>query len=148
MLPRFRPRAPYLVREPLRPLWVREEPRVALLAELETPVGRMRVVTTHLSFLPWWNGHQLRTLVRRLGPSGVPTVLLGDLNLRPRRATRVTGMQPVARGLTFPADEPIEQLDHILVGGGLRAVTGGAVALPVSDHLALVADLHGDASLG
>ena len=47
-LPRFRPRAPYVLRAPLRPVWVREEPRAALLAELETPVGRMRVVTTHL----------------------------------------------------------------------------------------------------
>ena len=68
-LPQIRTRAPYLPRKPLRLEWVQEEPRVALLAELETPLGRMRVVTTHLSFLPWWNGHQLRTLVRRIGPS-------------------------------------------------------------------------------
>ena len=127
-------------------MWVREEPRAALLAELDTPLGRVRVLTTHLSFLPWCNGHQLRSLARRVGQSEVPTVLTGDLNLRPRRAARATGMRAVARGLTFPADEPTVQLDHILVAGGLHAVSGGPVPLPVSDHLALVADLQHDPS--
>ena len=141
-LPRIRTRSPYLLKDPKRLVWVREEPRVALLAELETPLGRMRVVTTHLSFLPWCNGHQLRSLVRRVGPSEIPTVLLGDLNLRPRRATRITGMQPIASGATFPSDEPTVQLDHILVKGQLHGATGGPTALPVSDHLALVADLQ------
>jgi endonuclease/exonuclease/phosphatase family metal-dependent hydrolase len=145
-LPRIRTRSPYLLREPLRPVWVHEEPRVALLAELETPLGRMRVLTTHLSFLPWWNGHQLRVLIRRIGRSEMPTVLAGDLNLPPRRATRVTGMRPMATGPTFTSADPTVQLDHVLVTGGLRAVSGGAVATPVSDHLALVADLRHDPS--
>ena len=146
-LPRFRPRAPYVLRAPLRPAWVREEPRVALLAELETPLGRMRVVTTHLSFLPWWNGHQLRTLVRQIGRSEVPTVLTGDLNLAPRRAARVTGMRPLASGSTFPSRDPTVQLDHILVDGPLRAVSSGPVDVAVSDHLALAADLEDDPAL-
>jgi endonuclease/exonuclease/phosphatase family metal-dependent hydrolase len=145
-LPRIRTRAPYLLRAPLRPAWVREEPRVAVLAELDTPLGRVRVLTTHLTFLPWWNGHQLRALVRRIGWSEVPTVLAGDLNLGPRRAARVTGMQPVARGATFPAEDPTVQLDHILVDRRLRAVSGGPVRMPLSDHLALVADLQADPS--
>ena len=49
-----------------RPDWVRDEPRGAVRAELETPRGPMRVVVTHLSFLPLWNGHQLRLLRRNL----------------------------------------------------------------------------------
>ena len=145
-LPRLRARSPYLLEDPRRLVWVREEPRAALLAELDTPLGRVRVATTHLSFLPWCNGHQLRALARRLGQPEVPTVLTGDFNLRPRRAARATGMRPAARGLTFPAEEPTVQLDHILVAGGLHAVSGGPVPLPVSDHLALVADLQHDPS--
>jgi len=145
-LPRLRTQAPYLHKEPMRPVWVREEPRTALVAEVETPIGRIRVVTTHLSFLPWWNGHQLRALGRRVGRSDVPTILAGDLNLRPRRAVRLTGMRPAASALTFPSPDPTAQLDHLLVAGGLRPVSGEAVALPVSDHLALVADLRTDSS--
>ena len=137
----MRARSPYLLKDPRRLVWVREEPRAALLAELDTPLGRVRVLNAHLSFLPWCNGHQLRSLARRVGQPEVPTVLAGDFNLRPRRAARATGMRPAASGLTFPAGGPTVQLDHILVAGGLHAVSGGPVPLPVSDHLALVADL-------
>ena len=143
-LPRMRTRSPYVLKGPRRLVWVRDEPRAALVAELDTPVGRVRVLTTHLTFLPWWNGHQLRVLMRRIGRSEVPTVLAGDLNLRSRRAARATGMRPAAQGLTFPTEEPIVQLDHLLVAGGLHAVSGAAVRLPVSDHRALVADLKHD----
>ena len=143
-LPRLRALAPYLQLEPRSLVWVREEPRTALLAELDTPIGRLRVLTTHLTFLPWWNGHQLRALVQQAGRSETPTVLAGDLNLPPRRAARLTGMRPLASGLTFPSADPTVQLDHILVDRQLRAVSGGPVPLPVSDHRALVADLHDD----
>jgi len=141
-LPQLRARSPYLLKDPRRLVWVREEPRAALLAELDTPFGRVRVLTTHLSFLPWCNGHQLRSLVCRVGPSEVPTVLAGDLNLNPRRAARATGMRAAAPGPTFPTEQPSVQLDHILVAGGLHAASGGAVPMPVSDHLALVANLR------
>jgi len=53
----------------------------------------------------------------------------------------LNGRTPTDR-LTFPTDEPTMQLDHILVMGRLHAVSGGPVGLPVSDHLALVADLQ------
>jgi len=145
-LPRLRARSPYLLKHPRRPVWVREEPRAALLAELATPLGRVRVATAHLSFLPWCNGRQLRTLSRRVGQSEMPTVLTGDFNLRSRRAARATGMRAAVRGLTFPSESPTVQLDHILVAGGLYPVSGGPVPLPVSDHLALVADLQHDPS--
>jgi endonuclease/exonuclease/phosphatase (EEP) superfamily protein YafD len=52
-------------------------------------------------------------------------------------------MRPLARGLTFPLEEPTRQLDHVLVRGGLAA-TGPAEAprLPLSDHRALVVDVE------
>jgi endonuclease/exonuclease/phosphatase family metal-dependent hydrolase len=133
-------RLPYRFEGQKRPHWVRDEPRVALLADLRTPNGPMRVVTTHLSFLPWWNGRQLRTLTRSLGRSEGPMVLAADLNMRTRRAQRITGMGSLATGPTFPAHRPAAQLDHVLSDSPLAA-NGRPVALEISDHRALVVDL-------
>ena len=124
------------------PTWVRDEPRVALSARVDGPDGRLDVVTTHLSFLRPWNSRQLRRLMAALPPAGShPTVLLGDLNMGPRSAHRLTGMRPLASGPTFPASKPRLQIDHILASGTVGPARGHVVALPVSDHHALVAEL-------
>ena len=75
------------------------------------------MVTTHLSFLPTSNGAQLRLLVRRLAERSGRLVLMGDLNMGPRRADRLTGLGALATGPTFPADAPTRQIDHILGRG-------------------------------
>ena len=135
-------RVPVRFRGQWRPEWVRDEPRVAVAAELETPAGSLRVATTHLSFLPWWNTRQLRVLMRSLKDGSTPLVLTGDLNMGARRASDVTGLRPLATGLTFPAHDPAEQLDHILTDAPrLEAHHDEVVELPLSDHCALVADL-------
>ena len=133
-------RLPYRFQGQRRPHWVRDEPRVALCADLEAPNGPLRVVTAHLSFLPLWNGRQLRLLTRSLGQSAGPTLLAGDLNMGTRRAQRITGMSSLATGPTFPAHRPAAQLDHVLSDSRLAA-SGGPVALEISDHRALVVDL-------
>jgi endonuclease/exonuclease/phosphatase family metal-dependent hydrolase len=140
-LPPVPARTPHLFHGRRLPEWVRDEPRVAVMAQVDTPAGPLRVVTTHLTFLPWWNGRQLRLLLRALGaPGHDPLVLLGDLNMGRRPAERITRMRPLVTGLTFPAASPTEQIDHVLVRGDLAA-TGGPVALPMSDHRALVAEV-------
>jgi endonuclease/exonuclease/phosphatase family metal-dependent hydrolase len=68
-------------------------------------------------------------------------VLLGDLNMSPRRARRITGMRPLVSGPTFPSHSPVVQLDHVLSDQPLAAVGGGPRALEVSDHRALYVDL-------
>lgn len=122
------------------PVIVRDEPRVAVAARVETPLGPLTIANTHLSFVPWWNGHQLRTLVRGLAPLPRPLLLTGDLNMGPQRAATASGLTGLGSHLTFPADEPHEQLDHVLADPPIRARTSTR-RLPVSDHLALVADL-------
>ena len=122
------------------PSLVRDEARVAIVADVEAPSGPMTVVTTHLSFLPVWNGAQLRRLGRSLAPETGRLVLLGDLNMGRRRAERLTGLAPLATGSTYPAHDPARQIDHLLARG-LEASSGGPVRLDVSDHQALVADL-------
>jgi endonuclease/exonuclease/phosphatase family metal-dependent hydrolase len=140
-LPPVPVRVPYRSSGRLRLEWVRDEPRVALLADVQAPRGPLRVATTHLSFLPVSSGPQLRRLMRSLGRSAGPVVLTGDLNMSPRRARRITGMTALASGPTFPAARPVVQLDHILSDQPLEAVAGGPRALEVSDHRALFVDL-------
>lgn len=143
-LPALPGRAPYVWPGNRLPSLVRDEPRVAVLALVETPYGDLTVATTHLSFLPGWNQLQLRQLTRRLDGAPGPRVLMGDLNLPLRTAERVTGLRAAAEGATFPVDRPVRQIDHLLVGGlpdSLRPSRAEARDLGLSDHRALVVDL-------
>jgi endonuclease/exonuclease/phosphatase family metal-dependent hydrolase len=136
---------------PLRasvPLWstwdrrlflARDEPRVAVAAVLDGPDGQFTVCNTHLSFIPGWNGLQLRRLVHSLTGTREPLVLMGDLNMQTGQAARTSRLRPIASAATFPAPSPTRQIDHVLVRGSLRATgPAEAVRLPLSDHRALV----------
>jgi endonuclease/exonuclease/phosphatase family metal-dependent hydrolase len=121
------------------PVLVRDEPRVAVAALVESPFGPVTVCTTHLSFVPGWNRRQLRTVMQELGGADGPLVLTGDLNMRRRPAARVSGLRSIAEGATFPAHHPRRQLDHVLVRGPVRVTDPAEVVeLPLSDHRAVV----------
>jgi endonuclease/exonuclease/phosphatase family metal-dependent hydrolase len=122
------------------PRLVRDEPRVAVTARIVTPSGPLEVVGTHLSCLRPWNARQLRRLMSALRGHPRPLVVMGDLNLGPRPAARLTGMTSLASGPTFPAHAPLVQIDHLLADG-VASARGRVVRLPLSDHCALVADL-------
>jgi endonuclease/exonuclease/phosphatase family metal-dependent hydrolase len=140
-LPAAPVRVPHRAPRRLRLERVRDEPRVAILAEVEASGGAIRVVATHLSFLPLSSGRQLRTLVQSIGRGEGPTVLAGDLNMSPRRARRLTGMTSLATGATFPGHAPVVQLDHLLADRPLEVVGEGPMVLEISDHQALYVDL-------
>jgi endonuclease/exonuclease/phosphatase family metal-dependent hydrolase len=142
-LPPVPTKVPQMFRGQRRPEWVRDEPRVAVVAEVDAPTGRLRVVTTHLSFLRWWNGRQLKLLMRSVPTGPEPLILMGDLNMGARTVDKLTGMRPLASGVTFPAHAPHEQLDHILTSDHqLVKMTDAVVELPLSDHRALVVDVE------
>jgi endonuclease/exonuclease/phosphatase family metal-dependent hydrolase len=134
-----RGRLPMWFKGSRKPMLVSDEPRVAVAAVLDGPHGQFTVANTHLSFIPGWNALQLRRLVRSLQGTREPLVLMGDLNMEPRQASRVSGLRPLASADTFPTATPRRQLDHVLARGPLSA-TGPATALhlPLSDHRALV----------
>jgi endonuclease/exonuclease/phosphatase family metal-dependent hydrolase len=143
-LPAFPGRAPWVWHGSRRLRLVRDEPRVAVSAALETVSGSLTVANTHLSFLHGWNVVQLRRAVRALAAQPGPRVLMGDLNMSSWTATRFSGMTASVAAATFPVDRPTRQIDHVLVDGlppGLRATTGVACDLGLSDHRALVVDL-------
>lgn len=125
----------------------RDEPRVAITAQLGEP-GSLAVTATHLSFIPGWNALQLRRLVRAVSATAGPHILLGDLNVSAGLACRTTGWRSLVEARTFPADRPSRQLDHILTNAELEAREGRTVAADLSDHLALVVDVTGNPALG
>lgn len=134
-------RVPMWFRGSRRPVLVRDEPRVAVAAEVETPRGELTVVNTHLSFVDWWGRHQLRTVMKSIEGAD-PLVLLGDLNMSLARARAITALTPLAEGPTFPAHGPREQIDHVMARGDVgRVVATAAHDLPLSDHRALSVDL-------
>jgi endonuclease/exonuclease/phosphatase family metal-dependent hydrolase len=137
-----------------RPTWtdeqdvvVGDEPRVALAGRVAGPGGAVTVVTTHLSFVPWRAGGQLRELAGWARSLPRPLVLLGDLNLPGRIPSLVTGWSAVAAGPTYPADRPAVRLDHVLLDAGTTSLRAAGPAtlhrLGASDHLAVRAELVG-----
>jgi endonuclease/exonuclease/phosphatase family metal-dependent hydrolase len=140
-LPRIPVPLPVYLREPGGVHVVREEPRTALVARLESPLGHINVVNTHLSFVPGWNRRQLHLLAKVVRTLEGPVILLGDLNAPPPRPARIIKLAPAAELLTFPAHEPNRQLDHILVRGRLpKVVRAEAVEMSISDHRPLLAE--------
>ena len=130
---------------PRRAVIIGEEPRLALIADVETPYGVARVASTHLSFMPGFNLGQLRRLTRHLEQGRSPALIMGDLNLPSGIPASITGYRRLARHWTYPAVHPLLQLDHLLLKGELGSVRHtAALRLAVSDHRALLADLADD----
>jgi endonuclease/exonuclease/phosphatase family metal-dependent hydrolase len=141
-LPRIPMRFPMYLPSPRKVLVVHEEPRAAMIAHLDTPLGPLTVANTHLSFVPGWNRVQLRSLARDLQGFPGPRVLMGDLNMAPRSPKRWNGLRSLGEAPTFPADDPAHQLDYILTDDRTLRVEGSdAPRLPISDHRALVVDV-------
>lgn len=142
-LPRIPVRVPMYLPGPDKLRMVNEEPRAAVVAQLDTPLGPMTVANTHLSFVPGWNRRQLKRLMRDLRALPGPHILAGDLNLTPVAASRCSGLRPLAGALTFPADVPTRQLDHILTDApALRARNIIAPPASLSDHRPLAVDIE------
>jgi endonuclease/exonuclease/phosphatase family metal-dependent hydrolase len=99
---------------------------VALIADIETPRGVVRVVSTHLSFLPGCNLVQLRRVTRCVEQGKPPALIMGDLNFPGRVPAAIIGYRPLARHRTYPAAHPLVQLDHLLLKGELGHVRHSA----------------------
>jgi hypothetical protein len=117
--------------------WIPDEPRVAVAARL----AGLTVVGTHLSFSPPTALRQLRALRRWTALLPGPVVLAGDLNLPGVLPARLLRGEPLVRAATFPGAQPRLQLDHLVALGAEPAGPGGATALAVGDHRALVAPI-------
>jgi endonuclease/exonuclease/phosphatase family metal-dependent hydrolase len=123
-------------------MMVDDEPRVAMIANLDTPLGPITFANTHLSFIPGWNRRQLRRLVADLQGFPGPHMLVGDLNLTPAAVERSTGMRSLGHAATFPAESPRRQIDHVLTDDPrLKVQSFESPLMPISDHRPQVVDI-------
>lgn len=96
--------------------------------------ARIRIVNTHLTHR-LTSPVQLGMLWRYLRRRPEPTLIAGDLNMPRLIAGRLAGFEPSVFGRTWPAWQPLIQLDHLLAGREVRAVAGSVLPSAGSDHL-------------
>jgi endonuclease/exonuclease/phosphatase family metal-dependent hydrolase len=140
---------PLLVPSNPRPRMIKvaDEPRVAIIADVETPLGIYTVATTHLSFVPGFNVKQLRQLTKQLSERTNPVLIFGDFNLPGKLARFVSRWDSLAELPTYPTFKPRIQFDHIVARGlseeSIKRVQKSAevLQLPISDHCALVVEI-------
>ncbi|MGY3516168.1 endonuclease/exonuclease/phosphatase family protein [Micromonospora sp. PTRAS2] len=113
---------------------------------------RLAVVATHLQPPP---GREPVAQARAVAgfalryAAGLPLVVAGDLNTEPgapgyaefTRAGLVDALASARPLPTSPADEPREQIDHVLVSAGMRAADPVAPRSTASDHLPVAVTL-------
>ena len=122
-------------------IYVKDEPRVALIAELE---NGLTIATTHLSFVPFVNVFQLNRLTFALKKlSGVP-VLVGDLNLPANIPSKLSGFKSVISQSTYPSWKPKIQFDYIMVANNqeVQASPLSTIKPDISDHVPIGAELN------
>ena len=96
----------------VRFIYVKDEPRVALIAELE---NGHTIATTHLSFVPGVNIFQLNKLSSYLKKLPGLALLTGDLNLPGNLPSKLSGFKSLISQATYPSWKPKIQFDYIML---------------------------------
>jgi endonuclease/exonuclease/phosphatase family metal-dependent hydrolase len=129
------------------------EPRGAVVADLDTRHGPLRLVAAHLGLLPRCRRRQSAAILAALEDAPpLPTVLCGDLNeWNPGERSSLRGLAPLFGAVnggpaSFPARLPVLPLDRIMAWPQPLVsdveVHDSPLARIASDHLPLTARLH------
>lgn len=111
-------------------IYVRDEPRVALVAHLE---NGWTIITTHLSFVPGFNVRQLNKLKKFSGPR---TIIMGDLNLPKNLPIVGSQWKSLILQNTYPSWSPKIQFDYILTKEiDIQFEHIATISTGISDHL-------------
>lgn len=120
----------------VRFIYVKDEPRVALIAELE---NGYTIATTHLSFVPGVNVFQLNKLTSYLKKLPGLALLTGDLNLPANLPSKLSGFKSLISQATYPSWKPKIQFDYIMLRKSeIKSVSSikpiKSTATGISDH--------------
>lgn len=126
------------------------EPRGAVLADLDCPLGPLRVVGVHLGLLRRNRRQQIDHLRQALGAKAPrPTLILGDFNewsLKRGLGRMARDYLIVTPGPSFPSRLPLLPLDRIAHSPDLRVdptpPVSGRVRTHPSDHLPIRAEVR------
>ncbi|NDC13417.1 MAG: metal-dependent hydrolase [Actinobacteria bacterium] len=104
---------PLLVAGEKRPrfIYVSDEPRCALVAELENGIS---ITTTHLSFVPMKNALQLKKITNWIEKLSGVHIFTGDFNLPWGLGPRIAGWNDLIKGPTYPSWKPSIEFDYIM----------------------------------
>jgi endonuclease/exonuclease/phosphatase family metal-dependent hydrolase len=126
----------------VRPIYIRDEPRVALAATL---ANGYTVINTHLSFVPGFNLRQLRKLKRWAAEleksTGSIAIIMGDLNLPKNLPVVGSQWKSLATQATYPSWGAKIQFDYILSKAPVASQHLPTVLSGVSDHLPLSVEI-------
>ena len=92
-------------------IYVKDEPRVALVAQL---ANGLTIATTHLSFVPGVNIYQLNRLSAFMKKLPGEKILTGDLNLPANIPSKLSRFKSLANTLTYPSWGEKIQFDYIM----------------------------------
>ena len=127
----------------VRFIYVKDEPRVALTAEL---ANGLTITTTHLSFAPVVNVYQLNRLCYSLNKLPGAQVLTGDLNMIANLPSKLSSFRSLAKQMTYPSWKEKIQFDYIMVPKSsfksFSAIPFSAVKLDISDHTPIGLELR------
>jgi endonuclease/exonuclease/phosphatase family metal-dependent hydrolase len=126
----------------MRPIYIRDEPRVALAATL---ANGYTVINSHLSFVPGFNFRQLRKLKRWAAELEKATdtiaIIVGDLNLPKNLPVVGSQWKSLATQATYPSWGAKIQFDYILSKALVTSQHLPTVLTGVSDHLPLSVEI-------
>jgi endonuclease/exonuclease/phosphatase family metal-dependent hydrolase len=123
----------------LRFMYVKDEPRIAIAAELE---NGYTVAVTHLSFVPFMNLYQLFRVKRWLGKLPGKQILMGDLNLPFNIPVKFSKWRSLSEMATYPTWGPKIQFDYILCEVELNATRITHEPTGFSDHLPVTIEIN------
>ena len=128
----------------VRFIYVKDEPRVALIAELE---NGYTIATTHLSFVPGVNIFQLNKLSSYLKKLPGFALLTGDLNLPANLPSKFSGFKSLISQATYPSWKPKIQFDYIMLRKSeLKSISSikpiKSTATGISDHTPLGVEIQ------
>jgi len=127
----------------VRFIYVKDEPRVALTAELE---NGLTITTTHLSFAPVVNIYQLNRLCTTLNRLPGKQVLIGDLNMIANLPSKFSGYKSLIKQMTYPSWKEKIQFDYIMApkstAKSITTTPVNTVKTNISDHTPIGVELR------